>query len=301
MSCPYPVPIKLPLIPIPKLHSPINGGIFNLIPGKLLLFEPPDDAAVAAASAAAGTHGYADAAGRRLFSSAFCAALLADLGAAAVVSFDEPSPPAAAAAQRAAFAAAGLPYCGPDDLCAGAGGRGISLQSLDRFLALVAGSPGPVAVQCRQGAAGGAAHTHLAALMLRGSFPAAAEAEAWMRMVVPGRPAGPIDLELLEGLRAAGPAGRRGRARSLSISVFAGAGAAPAPAARDFRGRSRSIFVCAGDAAPLAPPALAAAAARRPSLSRIDEADAAAADSGEDDEGPAGLIRGPAGQESRGA
>ena len=166
-------------------------------------------------------------AGSRLFSTDFCAALLADLGAAAVVSFDEPSPPAAADAQRAAFAAAGLAYCGPDDLCVGAGGRGISLQSLDRFLALVAGSEGPVAVQCRLGAAGGAARTHLAALMLRGYFPAAAEAEAWMRMVVPGRPAGPIDLEMLEGLRATAPAGRRGRARSLSISVCAGVGAAP--------------------------------------------------------------------------
>jgi hypothetical protein len=210
-----------PLI-IPPLHSQTNGGVFSLIPGKLLLSDPPDDAAVAAA----GKRDYADADGRRVFSSAFYADLLAHLGVALVVSFDD-LPPAAAAAQCAAYAAAGVAYCAPDDLYAGAAGRGISLQSLDRFVALVEGCPGPVAVQCRQDPASGAARTHLAALMMRRCFSTAAEAEAWMHMVRPGRPAGPMDLALLEGLRAAGPRGRAGRARSLSICVCAAGGPPP--------------------------------------------------------------------------
>eukprot|EP00291_Cryptomonas_curvata_P020066 CAMPEP_0172165784 /NCGR_PEP_ID=MMETSP1050-20130122/8609_1 /TAXON_ID=233186 /ORGANISM="Cryptomonas curvata, Strain CCAP979/52" /LENGTH=284 /DNA_ID=CAMNT_0012836303 /DNA_START=22 /DNA_END=873 /DNA_ORIENTATION=+ len=83
--------------------SPINGSIHPLIPGRVLLFESTDDDL---------GHGrmWADKDGRRCFSSAFHADLLAHLGAAAVVSFDDPDDDPDNA-RGAAFAAAGISYC----------------------------------------------------------------------------------------------------------------------------------------------------------------------------------------------
>jgi hypothetical protein len=135
----------LPWLTLDPPRSPINGEVYNLIPGSILLFEPPDDAVVAAA----GQIEFTDVDGRRYFSSAFYAALLAHLGAALVVSFDR-LPPPDADAQRDAYAAAGLGYCTLEDLggsssTAGGGAGRMSLQSLDRFISLAAGCPGLVA------------------------------------------------------------------------------------------------------------------------------------------------------------
>ena len=117
---------------------------------------------------------------------------------ALVVSFDDvPPEPFAAAedeARRAAFSAAGVGYCTLNDLCGGDGGGRLSLQSLDRFMSLVAGCPGPVAVQHRRGGASGVAGTHLAALMLRrGFFECTGDAMAWMQVRSPPSPPAMLD------------------------------------------------------------------------------------------------------------
>ncbi len=175
--------------------SPINGEVVTLIPNQVILFEDPDDDAVRAA----GERDFVDANGRRYFSTAFYADLLAHLGAKLVVCFDD-APPAtvAADARRATYSAAGLGCCALEDLCSGGAGR-FSLQSHDRFIALVTGCPGPVAVQCRGALASSTACAHLTALILRlHRFPASAHAVAWMQMAHPGRLAEPIDLAQLE-------------------------------------------------------------------------------------------------------
>jgi hypothetical protein len=183
-----------------------------LIPNQIMLFESPDDEAVAEAG---GTH-FADIDGRRSFSTTYYAELLADLGAALVVSFDE-VPAGAADAPRAAFAAAGIDYCALEDLCGGGASR-LSLQTLDRFVSLVAGCPGLVAVQCRDDFHSGITATCLAALLLRQrSFPATADALAWMRMVCPVQLAQAVDLGLLEGQRPDPAAWKLRRDRSVSL------------------------------------------------------------------------------------
>ena len=188
-----------------------------------------------------------------------------------MVSFDD-LPPADADAQRAAYAAAGLDYGALDDLCGGGGEARMSLQSLDCFFALVAGCPGLVAVQCRGGQSGGAACTHLAALLLRQRhFATTAEALAWMHMVRPGRAAESVDLALLQGQLTAAPAGRQPRARSLSVCVSPGGAPPPPPPPHPRRMSLPRIDEQQADgsspgtpptpSSPSPPPALAAASA----------------------------------------
>jgi hypothetical protein len=240
--------------------SPINGKIVMLIPNKVILFEEPDDDAVSAA----GADDFIDINGQRFFSSAFYADLLAHLGAALVVCFDDALPASVADSRRAAFSAAGIGYCTLEDLCSGGANR-FSLQSLDRFITLAASCSGLVAVQCRGALAGDAACTHLAALMLRQrSFSTTAHAVAWMQMTHPGRLTEAIDLALLEQ-QLAQRAGRRLRDRSFSISGCAGGPACAGPLASLSRIEEDTS---AGPASPQdgrlpspdAPPALALAA-----------------------------------------
>jgi hypothetical protein len=220
-----------------------------------MLFESPDDDAVAAAG---GTH-FADRDGRRAFSTAFYAELLAELGTALVVSFDDAAA-ADADAPHAAFAAAGIHYCALEDLGGGGEGR-LSLQTLDRFVSLVAGCPGLVAVQCRDDFHSGAAGTCLAALLLRQrSFPATAHALAWMRMVCPGPLARAVDLGLLERQRPDPAAWRLRRDRSLSLIARPVSGGTPGD----------QLLAERADADPSVPPdeglAAAASAASTPTL-----------------------------------
>ena len=173
------------------MFSIVNGEVVTLVPGKLLLFQAPDDATVSSA----GRHDYVDLDGRRHFSSAFYAALLADLGAALIISFD---PDRSECSHTAAYAAEGLAYYPLRTLC-GLGG-GASLQSLDRFIALAAAAPGPVAVQWHSGqTASDVTATHLAALLMRHhNFATAGQALAWIRMVRPADPACPAALHVLD-------------------------------------------------------------------------------------------------------
>ena len=167
---------------------------------------------------------WADKDGRRCFSTAFYADLLAHLGAAVVVSFDD-CDDGRDCARSAALAAAGISYCAlGDGSGGGAAGRPLSLQSLDRFVSLVAGCPGLVAVHCRDDFHSGAAGTSLAALLLcRAHFSSAAEAVAWMQIARPGRGAGAVDVGELEDRLA--HLGQLQRGRSISLC------APPPPAA----------------------------------------------------------------------
>jgi hypothetical protein len=63
--------------------SPLNGGVITVVPGRFLLFPAP------AADLPPGSD-WADEGpgGRRLFGPGFCAALLAEMGAAVVVGLD---------------------------------------------------------------------------------------------------------------------------------------------------------------------------------------------------------------------
>lgn len=221
--CAQPLLTYNPLLTQAYANSPLNGMVVTLIPDQLLVFEAPDDATVAAA----GERDFVDIAGRRHFSSAFYADLLADLGVALVVNFDSDDEEHTQAsggnggdgdgASRAAFADAGLEYCNLHDL-GGVPGAGVSLQSLDRLLTLASCCPGLIAVPQRGGAASGVAAAHLAALLVRQhSFAATAEAMAWVRMARPGHFAAAGLVERPSAQAAAdGPGGRAWR-RSLSL------------------------------------------------------------------------------------
>ena len=211
----------------------MNGDIAILVPGQLLVFEAPDDTVVSAA----GQRDYVDISGRRHFSSAFYADLLADLGATLVVSFncnETDGKPAAAAATS--YAAAGLAYYPLHAVC---GGACASLQSLDRFVALAAGASGPIAVEWHRGsAAGGGADVYLTALLLRRrSFATAEQALAWIRMARPAGPVRPPGQAVLQLLHSQSPGAvtgdthRLGGCRSLSASSCMRSLPSPPPAA----------------------------------------------------------------------
>jgi hypothetical protein len=199
-----------------KPGSPINGAIHPLIPGRVLLFESADDDLDQGRM-------WADKDGRRYFSSAFYADLLSHLGAALVVSFHDtdntPDNP-----RGAAYSAAGMGYCALGDGGATASASWpLSLQTLDRFVSLVAGCPGLVAVECLDDFHSGAAGACLAAMLLRRAhFASAAEAVAWMQIVCPGRGAGAVDVDGLDERLA--HLGRLPRGRSTSLCTHA-----PAP------------------------------------------------------------------------
>ncbi len=196
-------------------RSPINGDIVTLIPDQVILFEEPDDDIVQAA----GEADFIDVDGRRYFSSAFYASLLAHLGTVLVVSFDT----TLSATRRAAFSAAGVECCTLEDLCSG-GASQSSLQSLDRFITLVTRSPGLVAVQCCSAFSSSIASTHLAALMLRQrSFSVTAHAVAWMQVAHPGRLTEGVDLVQLERQLSQQVTRKVRRDRSFSVSVCASA------------------------------------------------------------------------------
>ena len=195
------------------------------------------------------------------------------LGVVLVVSFD---PDRSECSHTAAYAAEGLAHYPLRALCDG--GAGASLQSLDRFIALAAAAPGPVAVQWRHDYSASAAATHLAALLLRrGSFATAGQALAWIRMVRPDVPTGPVDLQLLDSDWASpatdpgGPPRPRRRRRSLSACArlvpasatgpAASAGAADASGAAG-SGLSESLHPSDPSVAPVLPrPAISSAAA----------------------------------------
>jgi hypothetical protein len=203
--------------------SPINGEVITLIPNQIILFEDPDDEAVQGA----GERDFVDANGRRYFSTAFYADLLAHLGARLVICFDDVLPATVAEARRATYSAAGIGCCTLEDLCSGGAGR-FSLQSLDRFITLVTSCPGLVAVQCCGAFANSTACAHLAALMLRRhSFSSTAHAVAWMQMTHPGRLNEAIDLAQLERhfSQQASPKARRNRSFSVSVHFGASTGA----------------------------------------------------------------------------
>jgi hypothetical protein len=150
-----------------------HGGVHLLAPASLYLFATPADLE--------GGRAWADGAGGRRFSGAFCADLLADLGAAAVVGLD--GGPASAAA---AFAARGLAAA---DLGAGRG-RPSLLGALDALLTAAGGGrDGAVAVHAAGGHGGGewpgwAGTLAAAFLVSRHGFRGAAAA-GWVHMLCP--------------------------------------------------------------------------------------------------------------------
>ena len=243
------------------------------MPEKILLFEVPD----ALDDGIEDGWLWHDVDGRRFFSNTFYADLLRHLGVALVMSLGDDSGPGAAGAasrRQAVFDAHGIDICTSEDLVGDCGAGRFSLQSMDRFMAVTDGHPGPVAVICGfpnsgSGSGGGiggggggsdAACTHLTAYLLRMRyFPGPSEAVAWLRMVRPGKPA-TIDCE---ALAAAVPRGRRRR--------------------------SASICVLVDD--PAAVPAAAAAAAAAATMTEA----AAAAVSATAEGGGGGGLRGPAG------
>jgi hypothetical protein len=153
----------------------VNGNIYTLVPGKLILFPTPahlpDGQSWADVCEPGGTV--------RRFTAPYLAELLADLDVSVVACLGQTS-----SASAAAFIACGLDV---HDLCLDPRLPSL-LSAIDRILALTRAAPGAVAIFC--GGAGGKdwpAHVGtLAAAYLMSDFDFdAGSADAWLRMLCP--------------------------------------------------------------------------------------------------------------------
>ena len=193
------------LIQNESCRSPFNGSIYTLIPGKILLFRSPSDDITKDCT-------WSDIDGQRYFGASFYADLLSFLSVSVVVTLDE-ADPERTEQLRDAFAAAGIDYCGFEDLC-GSGAGFFSLQALDRLIQLCDNCPNAIAIHCRDLKTGVAA-TYLTALMLRRRhFELPSHAAAWIRMAKPDGQV-EVDFSLLQGQIDAGPTVRLGRSISF--------------------------------------------------------------------------------------
>ncbi len=219
-----------------------------VVPGEILLFKapsavpPPRDAL------------WIDAGGERHFTPAFYADLLSHLGATLVVRCGgiryDPAPfldrgIAVEPLSREMDADEDYSGCDGGCCCGGGGvgddddgsGGGLTLEALDRFLALADGVRGSIALHCGAGAAGHAVACALlsAYLLRRRHFIDPLDAVSWLSMARPG--AGAPANALAAALRLAGA---RGVSRSASLGDAAllpppspaPPARSPAPAAR---------------------------------------------------------------------
>ena len=157
---------------------PANGGVRELVPGRLFHFPAPRPLPPGTAWANLAEPGRP---AGRAFSAPFLAELLADLGASAVVCLGR-----APAGDAAAFRAEDLDV---HDLAL-AGPRPALLGAMDRLLAVSrAAAPGAVALfggpEGMPGAGGDVAGTLAAALLMMEHGFGEAAAAAWLRMVGP--------------------------------------------------------------------------------------------------------------------
>ena len=146
--------------------SPANGGLHQVVPGKLIALQGPEDL---------GGSDYIDTkGGGRVFSPSFCAEVLRDFDVQTVVRLNE------ARYDAASFTASGmrhvdLPFedcsCPPDAVVAA-------------FLRAVDAAPGAAAVHCKAGL--GRTGTLIALYLMRSCGFAAREAMGWLRIMRPG-------------------------------------------------------------------------------------------------------------------
>jgi hypothetical protein len=198
--------------------SPINGSIYMVVPNKILCFPTP--------AALPDNQLWMDSGDGtvRRFSAAFYADLFAELGVDVVMCLH------ASACDRAAFLAQGIEV---EDLGTDPGGPHM-LRAIDRFLAVAAAAPGPVALH--SGAEDGPGH--LGALVLsyltgRAGFDSES-AVAWVRMVHPALLDTPASPPVpAAALRDDGPLARAPSAEPPSPPAFTHE--PPSPCSRQFR------------------------------------------------------------------